>query len=124
MKKIFLLLIFCFTGISNAQTAKQTLDEIVSSHLEELRQSIGYDATIFVAFDYDSSTTSLTKKDFFIQPTLDPQKISGNNNFLIKFFFSTKEGQTIVKGINFKVMKKSRKIIELINLGNGKDYKL
>lgn len=125
MKKILIiLLILCCVTATYSQTSNQDIDKIVSEHLKEFRTTIGQDAKVIIAFDYDAKNATISKNDYILQPLLNPNKIKGDDNFFVKFLILNNNGQTTVKAINFRVKKLSRKHIELINMGNGTEYKL
>jgi hypothetical protein len=125
MKKIFnIFLILCCVTATYSQVSNHNIDKIISEHIREFRKTIGQDAKVIFAFDYEAKNSTLNKNDYVLQPSLNPKKIKGDDNFFVKFIILNSNGQTAVKAINFRIKKVSRKHIEFINMGNGTEYKL
>lgn len=124
MKKILnIFLILCCITATYSQS-NQDIDRIVSEHLKEFRTTVGQDARVIFAFDYDVKNATISKNDYILQPSLNPKKINGDTNFFVKFLVINSNGHTAIKAINFRIKKLSRKHIELVNMGNGTEYKL
>jgi len=125
MKKILsVLLILCCVAATYSQKSYQDIDKIVGDHLKEFRQTVGQEAKVIIAFDYDGKNAALNKNDYVLEPFINPKKIKGNDNFFVKFLVINNGGHIGVRAINFRIKKLSRKHIELVNMGNGKEYNL
>jgi len=124
MKKIAFTILFLISITNYAQTSNQDIDKIVSEHLKEFRTTVGQDAKVIIAFDYDGKNANLNKNDYVLQPFINPKKINGNDNFFVKFLMVNSSGHIVLRAINFRIKKLSRKHIEFVNMGSGKEYQL
>jgi hypothetical protein len=125
MKKILsLLLILSCVAATYSQTSNHDIDKIVSDHLKEFRNTVGQDAKVIIAFDYDAKSAILNKNDFVLEPIINSKKIKGNDTFFVRFLIINSGDHIAIRAINFKVIKVSRKHLELVNMDNGREYQL
>ncbi len=102
------------------QESQSTLDEIMTNHIEDFKSNLKEDkADVYVIMKYDFSDYKIDKAKF-IEPTLDARYLKSKTCYLVQF--TLKNNKLIA--VNFKVISKNRKELELINLSNGKDYDL
>jgi hypothetical protein len=126
MERIYMLLFFMVVNLYGQDNSVK-IDSVINIHLQDLRTTIGNDAIIFIDFRYGFSKEiiNLRDNDLFLLAGIDAKKLKKNiDYFLIRFVLYDDKGTLRLSGANFKIKKISKKEIDLINLSNGKEYKL
>ncbi|WP_291143272.1 hypothetical protein [Flavobacterium sp. UBA7680] len=125
MQKIIIILMFVLISVSvYSQETNSNINLKINEYLIEFRKTIDKDAFIFIMFDHDFESINLHEHDYIISPSINPKKVKGNKNYMVKFVICNENSQLVLKGINFKINVHNRKKIDFINLMNGISYKL
>jgi len=125
MKKIFITILLILCSISMySQQSDLNLDKIINEHLKDFRNLVGQDANVYILFDYDLKNVEkdLNEHDYILHLDIDPKKLKGDDNFIVKFIVANENGQIVFKAINFRIQKINRKHLKFVNMGNGKEY--
>ena len=120
-KKYFILFILAFSFQYNchAQNKQKSLDIIIKKHIEEFKNDFNIsDEMLYVVFKYNYSDYKDDRVKF-LEPTLDSLFVN-KKSYLIQFTLKNNK----LLAVNFKVIKVNNKELKLINLMNGKEYKL
>jgi len=128
MKKYFactiINVLFFFFPLSAQERKMSTIEDVMNSHIEELKSNLKQYDNLFVLVALDSSVKlpdRALKVDYF----LDAKLLNKNDkNYLVKFILSSTKESILIQAINFQLIKHSRKRVEWVNLGNGRKYKV
>lgn len=105
------------------QNTFNTLEEVLSYHHSEFKNSIPEIDNLFFEVRLDS--IELPEAVIALNPNIELKRLEkGKRDYLIRFFIYSSDGITTIKAINFRLIKKRKRRIEYINLGNGNTYKL
>jgi hypothetical protein len=125
MKRVILLIIAfnCLSGVSFAQENRpNSVQEIISQHLMELKKLITDYDNIFVATTIDEQL-SLPEKVLKIENGINARLIKKRDkNYLVVVRIASQSDYIKIDMINYSVIKLSNKEVQLINLNNGKTY--
>lgn len=120
--------IILFFNLSFVYSQNSKLDEIINNHIFNFREEFaGEEATIFVESYYDFLKREITfkKNDFVIEACFDAKKLKKNKDYyLIRFIVSYDDDILKLNAVHFRIEKKNNRTINMINLLNGKSYKL
>lgn len=121
LQYIITIIILTFT-LNNCYAQKEiaSLDSIMQKHIKDFKNNLNNkDANVYIILRYDFTDYTVDKVKF-VEPTLDARYLENKVNYLIQF---TMKNNKLV-AVNFKVINKGKKKLELINMMNGKDYEL
>ncbi len=121
LQYIIIILVLTFT-LNNCYAQKETafLDSIIQKHIRDFKNNLNdKDANVYVILRYDFTDYKVDKVKF-VEPTLDARYLENKANYLVQF---TMKNNKLV-AVNFKVINKGKRQLELINMMNGKDYEL
>ena len=125
MKYICILLLVISASVYSQNGRQSQIDSIIETHVNELRQVIGNEPTVFIDLKYDFSakTIAVTSNDLFIDWSIDAKRLKKNKDYFMVQFILKYEGDVLkLEGINFRIKKTSDKAINYINLTNGHSY--
>lgn len=101
-----------------AQKKETSLDVAMQNHIKEFKEGLKEkDADVYVILRYDFTDYEINGVKF-VEPTLDAQYIKEGTCYLVQFTLKNDK----LSAVNFKVINKGKKELELINMMNGKDY--
>ena len=105
------------------QNAFNTFEEVLNYHHRELKNSIPEIDNLYFEVRLDS--IQLPEAVIALKPNIALKSLEkGKRDYLVRFFIYSKGGITTIKAINFRLIKKRKRQIEYINLGNGNTYTL
>lgn len=103
-----------------AQKGQVSLDTVMQKHIEEFKNGLNQKgANVYVILRYDFTDYKVDKVRF-VEPTLDAQYLEEKTCYLVQFTLKNDK----LSAVNFKVINKNKKELELINMMNGRDYEL
>lgn len=110
---------------SFGQTKKfHSLERLVDDHVANAKPYFNKSDKIFVTVDFED-TLSYQDKIIPLHTSINPRSFKKRDRvYLVRFIVNSGGGGFIVSAVNFRVLKKSRRRISLLNLGNRDKYEL
>ncbi|WP_149526261.1 hypothetical protein [Sphingobacterium hotanense] len=119
----FFLCFMFMIPLSYAQTNSfSTIKEAVNYHINRLKEDVRNYDNIFVITGL-SEDVDLSERVYQVENGFNASFLKKDDtNYLVRIIIDLKSEVLKVDMINFRVIKKSRKAIHLINLSNGGTY--
>lgn len=113
---------FIFPFSYGQTTSFNTIKEAVNYHINKLKKDVRNYDNIFVVTSL-AGDVDLSERVYQVENGLNASFLKKNDtNYLVKIIIDLKSEAVKVNIINFRVIKKSRKALHLLNLSNGGTY--
>jgi len=118
----FICFMFIFPFSYGQTTSFSTIKEAVNYHINKLKKDVRNYDNIFVVTSL-AGDVDLSERVYQVENGLNASFLKKNDtNYLVKIIIDLKSEEVKVNIINFRVIKKSRKALHLLNLSNGGTY--
>lgn len=120
---VFFICSMFLASLSRAQTKSyQTFKEVVDYHISKLKEDVRSYDNIFVITSLGDDV-DLSERVYQVENGLNASLLKKEDmNYLVKIMIDLKSETLKVDIANFRVIKKSRKRLHLVNLSTGGTY--
>lgn len=125
MKKYNLTITFCFilnSVVLCQEKSFHIIQEALNFHISEFKSHLNHYDNIYIVTTVDENI-SLPEHVFQIGNVLNPKFLKKKDqDFLIKLVLYNRGDTVKMDAINFRIIKRSNRKIDLLNMSNGQTY--